>query len=91
MQEMWFWSLGQKDILEKGMATHSGILPWRIPGQEEPGGLQSKGLQRGRHSWAHTQAHVLFNMNFILMPSYLLQLSHHVKYETSDEYVLNAD
>ena len=38
-------SLGQQDSLEKGMATHSSILVWRIPRTEEPGGLQSMGLQ----------------------------------------------
>ena len=38
--------LGQEDPLEKGMATHSSILAWRIPWTEEPGGLQSTGLQR---------------------------------------------
>ena len=38
-------SPGQEDPLEKGMATHSGILPWRIQGTEEPGGLQSIRLQ----------------------------------------------
>ena len=37
---MWVWSLGQDDPLEKGMATHSSILAWRIPWTEEPGGLQ---------------------------------------------------
>ena len=37
--------LGQKDPLEKGMATHSSILGWRIPWAEEPGGLQSVGSQ----------------------------------------------
>ena len=36
-------------ILEKGMATHSSILAWRIPWTEEPGGLQSTGLQRVEH------------------------------------------
>ena len=41
MQETWVWSLDQKDPLEKGMATHSSILAWRIPWTEEPGGLQS--------------------------------------------------
>ena len=46
MQETWVQSLGQEDPLEKGMATHSGILAWRIPLTEEPGGLQSMGLQR---------------------------------------------
>ena len=49
MQETWFQSLGQKDPLEKGMATHFSILAWRIPWAEEPGGLQSKELQRRRH------------------------------------------
>ena len=38
-------SLGQEDPLEKEMATHSSILAWRIPWMEEPGGLQSTGLQ----------------------------------------------
>ena len=39
------WSLGWEDALEKGMTTHSSILAWRIPWTEEPGGLQSMGLQ----------------------------------------------
>ena len=42
-------SLGQEDPLEKEMATYSGILAWEIPWTEEPGGLQSLGLQRFRH------------------------------------------
>ena len=45
MQETWVQSLGREDSLEKGMATHSSILTGRIPGTEEPGGLQSMGLQ----------------------------------------------
>ena len=43
-------SLGQEDPLEKGKATHSSILAWRIPWTEEPGGLQSVGSQRVRHN-----------------------------------------
>ena len=46
MQETWVQSPGQEDPLEKGMATHSSILAWRIPWIEEPDGLQSIGLQR---------------------------------------------
>ena len=49
MPETWVRSLGQEDPLEKGMATHSSILAWRIPWTEEPGGLQSMGSQRVRH------------------------------------------
>ena len=49
MQETWVLSLGWEDPLEKGMATHSSILAWRSPWTEEPGGLQSLGLQRVRH------------------------------------------
>ena len=45
MQETKVQSLGRKDPLEKGMATHSSILAWRIPWTEEPRGLQSMGLQ----------------------------------------------
>ena len=49
MQESWVQSLGQKDPLEKGMATRSGIVSWRIPWTEGPGGLQSMGSQRDGH------------------------------------------
>ena len=52
MQEMGVRSLGPKDSLEKGMATHSSILAWRIPLTEEPGGLQFMGSQKVRHNWA---------------------------------------
>ena len=45
MQETWVQSLGQEDILEKEMTTHSSILAWRIPWTEEPDRLQSTGPQ----------------------------------------------
>ena len=45
VQQMWVQFLGQEDPLEKEMATHSSILAWRIPWTEEPGRLQSMGLQ----------------------------------------------
>ena len=46
MQETQLRSLGQEDSLEEGTAIHSGILAWRIPRTEEPGGLQSVGSHR---------------------------------------------
>ena len=46
MQETCVPSLGREDPLEREMATHSGILAWEIPWTEEPGGLQSMGLQK---------------------------------------------
>ena len=49
MQETLVQSLGWEDPLEKGMATYTSILAWEIPWTEEPGGLQSMGLQRVRH------------------------------------------
>ena len=52
LQETQVPSLGQEDPLEKGMATHSSTLAWRIPWTEEPGGLHSMGLQRAGHDWA---------------------------------------
>ena len=52
MWETWVWSLGWEDTLQKGKATHSSILAWRIPWREEPGGLLSMGSQRVRHDWA---------------------------------------
>ena len=49
MQETRVQSLGREDPLEKGMATHSGVLAWKIPWTEEPGRLQSIESQRIRH------------------------------------------
>ena len=43
MQETWVQSLGREDPLEKEMATHSSIIPWKIPWTEEPAGLQFMG------------------------------------------------
>ena len=48
LPETWVWSLGWEDPLEKEMATHFSILAWEIPWTEEPAGLQSMGLQKGR-------------------------------------------
>ena len=47
--ETWVRSLRWEDALEKGMATHSSILTWRIPWTEKPGGLQTMRLQRAGH------------------------------------------
>ena len=58
--ETWVWFLGCEDLLEKGTATHSSTLAWRIPWTEEPGGPQSMGSQRVRHNW------VTFNFLFSL-------------------------
>ena len=58
IQESWVQSLGQEDPLQKETATHFSILAWRIQWTEEPGGLQSMGLQKVGHNWAtntHTQ------------------------------------
>ena len=58
MQETWVQSLGQEDLLEKEMATHSSILAWTIPWMEELGSLQSIGSQRVKRDWAtslHTE------------------------------------
>ena len=49
MWETWILSMGQEDPLEKGIATHSRILAWRIPWTEEPGGLRAMGSQRVGH------------------------------------------
>ena len=50
MYETWVGFLGWEDPLEEDMATHSSILAWSIPWTEEPGGLQSTGLQRVGHN-----------------------------------------
>ena len=71
MQEIWVWSLGWEDPLEKGMATHSSILAWGISWTEETGGLQSKGSQRVRHDWA-TNTLIFINFTYyILIKKYI--------------------
>ena len=52
-QETQFRPLGQEDPLEKGVATHSNILVWRILWTEEPGGLQTMGSQRAGYNWSN--------------------------------------
>ena len=57
--ETWVRSLGQEDPWRrKGMVTHSSILAWRIPWTEEPGGVQSMGLQRLRHNSVTNFIHI---------------------------------
>ena len=62
MRETWVQSLDQEDPLEKGMATHSSILAWRIPWTEEPGGLQSRVLQRVGHYRVKSTLRPIYNM-----------------------------
>ena len=64
--ETWVRSLGPEDPLEKEMATHSSILAWRIPGTEEPGGLQSTGLQKVGHNF--TLCHHYCYLSLTLFP-----------------------
>ena len=72
MQETRVRSLGWEDPREKEMAPHSSILAWRIPWTEEPGGLQSMGLQRVGHDWA-TSLHFKLKMKVIFKLWVLLQ------------------
>ena len=71
MQKSWVWSLGQEDTLQKGMATLSSVLAWRIPWTEKLGGLQSMGSQRVRHDWA-TNTYLGFCYIYILKISLFL-------------------
>ena len=69
MSEMWVWSLGQENPLEKEMATCSSIPAWEIPQTEEPGGLQFTGLQRvGNYSCLAAIHHSLQDKRFEKMP-----------------------
>ena len=61
MQETWVQPLGQEDPLEKGMATHSSVLAWRIPWIEEPGRLQSMG-----HKELDTTKQLTLSLSFTL-------------------------
>ena len=73
MRETWVWSLGQKDPLEKEMATLSSILAWRIPWMREPGGLQSMGSQRVGHDWATS-------LSFFVPIEYVMPFNHLIFY-----------
>ena len=70
MWETWVWSLGREDPPEKEMATHSGILAWRIPWTKDPGRLQSTGSKRVRHDWA-TSLSLSFSSAQLLSPVWL--------------------
>ena len=65
MQETWVRSLGREDPLEKEMAIHSSTTAWKIPWTEEPGRLQSTGLQRVGHDWATSL--LLLQVRFFLL------------------------
>ena len=79
VQETQLKSMGQKDPVYKGMATHSSILTWRIPWTEETDSLQSMGLQRVGQDWAtHTFTSLSlcltfshFTFTLLLVPSWL--------------------
>ena len=81
MRETWVWSLGWEDPLEKGKATHSTILAWRIPWI-----IQSMGLQRVRHDWAiFTSLQATLSCNPTLTPGdppflfhFLFHCTHHL-------------
>ena len=66
-QETLVQSLGREDPLEKEIATRSSILAWRIPWTEEPGGLQSVGLQMVRHEWATNTTTIKISPEFYLL------------------------
>ena len=74
MQEAQLSSLGQEDPLEKGMATHSSILAWRIPWTEEPGGLQFMGSQKSQTQLSDLHFHFgsLWVCCFTIPPPWLL-------------------
>ena len=67
MQEMQVWSLGQEDLLEEEMGTHSSTLAWRIPWTKEPGRLQSMESQIVGHDWSdstHTVSNIISCFQF---------------------------
>ena len=66
MQEVWVWSLGQEDPLEKEMVTHSSILAWEIPRREEPAWLQSKRSQRVGHILTTKKTSELLISNIVI-------------------------
>ena len=79
MQEIWVQFLGEEDPLEEEMASHSRICAWEIPWTEEPGGLQSTGLQRVEYDWAR---------NIYNNPIYISETNSHPSQEEDGDYIL---
>ena len=83
MQKAWVWSLGQENSLELEMATHSSILAQKIPRAEEPGGLQSMGLQRVGHGGEPEHIHMSISVHcsashlHSVFTSYIARSGHH--------------
>ena len=73
VRETWVRSLGWEDPLEKDMATHCSILAWKIPRMEEPGRLQSTGLQKVGEDWASSLS--LSRQTGASWPPYQIQLA----------------
>ena len=69
--------MGGEDLLEKEMTTHSGILAWEIPGTEEPGGLESMGLQRVKHGLATKQQQSISVYKYTCLLCYSAEISTH--------------
>ena len=67
VQETWVQSLGWEDPLEKGMATHSSILAWRMPWTEEPGGLQPWSRKESDTTELLTQQQEIYISSFPLV------------------------
>ena len=79
MQEMWVQCLGQKDSLEKVVATHVSILAWRIPWTEEPGGLQFIVSQKSQTQLNNTNNVILHKHRKAISMGYLVRV-HSVKW-----------
>ena len=75
VQDTQVWSLGGEGSLEKGMASHSSVLAWRIPWTEEPGGLPSPGSQRVAHDWASTHSPTAQKTRLLGWPKWTLLLT----------------
>ena len=87
LQEIRVQSLGQEDPLEKGMATHSSILTWRIPWTEEPGGLQSMASQRVRYDRVTNMFTSTVKGALLQMPSHKPKFS--LAWKENDYFHLN--
>ena len=89
-------SLGQEDPLEKGTATHSSILAWRIPWTEEPGGLQSMWPWRVRHDWVTVRglcsflSSVLLQQKFEVMGQCYSSVTAQFYLASKGKYILEA-
>ena len=91
MQKAWVWSLGWEDPLEKEMVTYFSILAWEIPWREEPGKIQSMGLQKSQtKDLVHKEMFLLYLICWEILQEWMLNFVKCLFYIYWDDHVISS-